>query len=414
MSNEFLAGYHIPTIQQGVQPPASLLPTSTEEQQQQDVDTCSEYQNINRYIPPGLQGTNYIPPLPAKPPLKRKYSAGPGNTEAATDGLLVIFQGRDGSYPDELNKLIHPLHCTLCDVQMNSSKSAKDHYESKQHDRHITNWLNTNYVEKGLTPPTVKRFIKDGQSGPEAFHCEICDLKFGSLAHASQHYSGRKHKLVASKVSQPSGSGYYNAENKWVRTGTKYVPKTNDERFGIGELFKLQTTESTPDSGTTPDTTTPTTASGMIAVNSSDIKATSTGGTTSEVEPKSLYCDLCKVNATSKGQMTMHLQGVKHKKKMKALSLEHFVTQTIPLPNVPATTNTEDTILESLKQSNPSTDLSMYRTPSGSYYCECCNISMCHIAALQQHLTGKRHLKKVSEVKERAKHEAKSKMESKK
>ncbi|XP_036344622.1 zinc finger matrin-type protein 3-like [Rhagoletis pomonella] len=414
MSYDFLAGYHIPTIQHGVVAPMSAIPphdATHQQNQQQAVDIYNQYQNINRYIPPGLQGTNYVPPLPSKPQ-KRKYDSGPGRSkldplaETTLDGKLVIFHGRDTSYPDELNKLIHPLHCSLCDVQMNSSKSAKDHYESKQHDRHITTWLNKNFVEKGQTAPIVKRFIKDGPTGTDIYHCEICDLKFGSLAHASQHYSGRKHKLVASKVSQPSGAGFYNTENKWVRTGTKYVPKIdNDGRFGIGSLFQAYPDAS--DEGAAPDTTTPTDTIAKTAISpDGHVKLIAAGPTSKKVVATSSYCEICKVHATSEGQMTMHLEGVKHKKKLKSLSLEESIAQAKPVSITPVATNSSDTILESLKQSNPTADLSMYRTPSGSYYCECCNISMCHVAGLQQHLIGKKHLKKVNEVKEKAKNEA--------
>lgn len=413
MSYEFLAGYHIPTISQGI-PTTTLVPFSNEGQLQ-TMETDNQYQNVNRYIPPGLQGTNSAPITPPKP-LKRKYDVGPGSkdvvTETPTNGQLVIFYGRDVSYPEDLNKLLHPLHCTLCGVQMNSSKSAKDHYESKQHDRHITNWLKINYIEKGLTAPTVKRFIKDGPCGPDTFYCEVCDLKFGSLAHASQHYAGRKHKLVVSKISQPSGSGYYNAENKWIRTGTKFIPKTdNDNRFGIGELFKQQTDETTINVVSTADTTAMQTSAPENIVASSIDKISVSTGETLKVKPLSLRCEICKINVTSEVQMSMHLKGIKHKKKLKTLCLDESLEQSPVVSSAPAVlVKTEDTILESLKKSNPSTDFSMYRTPSGSYYCECCNMSMCHVAALQQHLAGKKHMKKIIEVKDKAKTKTDSKL----
>ncbi|XP_011204382.2 zinc finger matrin-type protein 3 [Bactrocera dorsalis] len=413
MSNEFLAGYHIPTIPQGI-PTTTPVPFSNEGQLQ-TMESHNQYQNFNRYIPPGLQGISTTPLMPPKP-LKRKYDVGPGSkdmvTETSTNGQLVIFYGRDVSYPEDLNKLLHPLHCTLCGVQMNSSKSAKDHYESKQHDRHITNWLKINYTEKGLSAPTVKRFIKDGPSGPDSFHCEVCDLNFGSLAHASQHYAGRKHKLVMGKISQPSGSGYYNAENKWVRTGTKFIPKTdNDNRFGIGELFKQQTDETAINIASTADTTTTqTSVPENIASNSVEKILVSTGETLN-TKALPLHCEICKINVTSEVQMAMHLKGIKHKKKLKTLSIDETLEQSPVVSSVHAVLiKTEDTILESLKKSNPSTDFSMYRTPSGSYYCECCNMSMCHLAALQQHLTGKKHMKKVIEVKDKAKTKADSKL----
>uniref|UniRef100_W8CBV3 Zinc finger protein 385D n=1 Tax=Ceratitis capitata TaxID=7213 RepID=W8CBV3_CERCA len=396
MSYGFLAGYHIPTAQSEVTEATVPPPPPPLEEQQLTVDIHNQYQNFNRYIPAGLQGTNYTPP-PVSIPQKRKYDVGPGSStkepsdQPASYGSLVIFQGRDPSYPDELNKLIHPLHCALCFVQMNSAKSARDHYQSKQHDRHITSWLKTNYTDKAITAPTIKRFIKEGPTGPDAFQCDLCDLKFGSLAHANQHFAGRRHKLVANKISQPSGSGYYNAEHKWVRTSTKYVPNDDkDRRFGIGELFKYQ--QCVNEVAPTPEIATPTTEGIQCAIETAKNVSTS------------LFCEICKIAATSESQMTMHLQGIKHKKKLKALGLECTIEKSLTPSGIPAiTVNGEGTILQSLQQNNPNVDLSMYRTPSGSYYCECCNMSMCHVAALQQHLIGKKHLKKVSEAKEKSK-----------
>lgn len=95
--------------------------------------------------------------ISTRPNFKRKYNAGPGAIETIADGSiycsqncgysntplapLIMFYGRDESYPYELNKLIHPTSCELCNVQMNSLRSARDHFSSKVHDRNITLWL---------------------------------------------------------------------------------------------------------------------------------------------------------------------------------------------------------------------------------------------------------------------------------
>ena len=111
--------------------------------------TGETYQHPERFISPSKQGTGYVP---NKTAFKRKFS-GTGSSggsaakkeativEISSDGKLVIFLGRDESYPDELNALIHPLSCDLCNVKMNSRTSAKDHYESKVHDKSLTSWL---------------------------------------------------------------------------------------------------------------------------------------------------------------------------------------------------------------------------------------------------------------------------------
>lgn len=47
----------------------------------------------------------------------------------------------DADLPEELRKLFNALHCTLCDAKMNSPISARMHYESKQHDKKVNQWL---------------------------------------------------------------------------------------------------------------------------------------------------------------------------------------------------------------------------------------------------------------------------------
>lgn len=106
------------------------------------------YQNPNRFIPPSKHGTGYTP---HKTPFKRKHNAVGGGGSAAkkeapivevnSDGKLVMFLGRDETYPDDLNSLIHPLSCGLCNINMSSRAIAKVHYESKAHDKHISSWL---------------------------------------------------------------------------------------------------------------------------------------------------------------------------------------------------------------------------------------------------------------------------------
>ena len=111
--------------------------------------TEETYHHPERFIAPSKQGTGYVP---YKTAFKRKFSGTGGSggsaakkeanfVEISSDGKLVIFLGRDESYPDELNALIHPLSCDLCNVKMNSRTSAKDHYESKVHDKSLTSWL---------------------------------------------------------------------------------------------------------------------------------------------------------------------------------------------------------------------------------------------------------------------------------
>lgn len=113
-----------------------------------EASSSSYYNNPDRFIPPAKQGTGY---KPFKKTFKRKNKSGEDGgsgakkeapiEEVTSNGELVMFTGRDESYPKELNELIHPLACDLCNIKMNSRIIAKDHYQSKAHDKHISAWL---------------------------------------------------------------------------------------------------------------------------------------------------------------------------------------------------------------------------------------------------------------------------------
>lgn len=329
-----------------------------------------------------------IPAVASQRKLKRKLndesstSSSNGNGNGEMNNLL-IFPGRDESYPDELNKLILPLSCQLCKAQMTSIKSAKDHYESKAHDRHISAWLAKNYTEVGLQTPPIKRLIKQGPTGPNAFHCDLCDLALTSATHARQHYNGRKHLLVQQKGFKPSGAGYYNAAGKWVRTGTKVEPTVADDgRFGIGELFIK-----------TPTYTNKPMAIEVLGSNGqqSEPVATSSSRAGTSLIDDSLSCKICGISVTSASQIKMHLDGIKHQKNLLKNNMQEDDT------NFNSNSNANSNSIPNPTGDALNMDVVMYRTPSGSYYCKLCNKAMNHISILQQHLQGKKHQKTLRE-----------------
>ncbi|XP_061394045.1 zinc finger matrin-type protein 3-like [Musca vetustissima] len=347
-----------------------------------------------------------------KTSLKRKYMDSfrtPKKQEPVAEydekGNMAMFTGRHPSYPDELNALIHPSSCDLCNMKMNSVISAKDHYESKSHDKSITNWITKNYTEKGINPPEIARFYKQGPVGPNAFHCELCDLKLTSVTHAQQHFAGKKHQMVLSQRSKPSGAGYYNNEGKWVRVSTKAFPKSADRRFGIGDQFLFGSSDNV-------STTTADESSNSVVSSPQQMPEDNTDAKPPKIakineQDPNLFCVVCNVSATSALQMAMHLSGIKHQKKLKASGVE--ITITGHAPTSTTTDDTSQTIAVSLKdnvlnsvinEQKPDTiDMSMYRTPSGQYYCQTCNLTITNLHSLEQHLKGKRHLKSQMEQK---------------
>ncbi|XP_017011294.2 zinc finger matrin-type protein 4 [Drosophila takahashii] len=353
----FLSNFHIPHLAPGAAPPSEPMDRSRNQS-----PPAPEIPTGNRLVAPGKQVGNSGDSPAMRPPLKRKAE----RMEEDPSPELALFPGRDESYPEELNRLIGPLNCELCKVQVTSRKCARDHYESKAHDRHISAWLAKNYTEAGLEAPQVKRMAKQGPTGPNAFYCDLCDLDLTSSMHARQHYLGRKHKLVEQRISKPSGAGHYDAAGKWVRTSSKFEGEGSssnppDGRHGIGSLF-LKAEE-------------------VVASKEMEV---ATQESPNDKEQRS--CSLCKIVVTSAPQMQIHLAGARHQKNLKAAAGQDQPVasgDTASLPEAPPQK------LEKLDAA----ELALYRTPIGQYYCQPCNMMMNHVTTLQQHLIGKKHQK---------------------
>lgn len=123
-----------------------------------------------------------------------KFSQKPRADRKRSATLDAEFVQSETGLPPELTKLILPLSCELCSAKMNSSISAKTHYDSKQHDKKVNAWLQDWSKETGEPMPKREK-PKEGPVGPNAFHCSVCDLALTSLQHANQHYMGKRHRL---------------------------------------------------------------------------------------------------------------------------------------------------------------------------------------------------------------------------
>lgn len=113
--------------------------------------------------------------------------------------LMVLFTDAnppksDANLPPEIRKLMQALFCALCNAQLNSSISAKTHYDSKVHERKVRNWLEVWSAETGNPMPERPSMENDSPVGPNAFHCQVCDVALTSQSHAQQHYLGKKHQ----------------------------------------------------------------------------------------------------------------------------------------------------------------------------------------------------------------------------
>jgi Zinc-finger of C2H2 type len=222
------------------------------------------------------------------------------------------------TYPEQLKLLMKPLVCSLCNSSMNSVISSKMHYQSKQHEKKIVAWLDSWFAKTGERIERKRIRVAqpvEGPTGPDAFHCKVCDLKLTSVPHANQHYMGKKHRMAAAGRKNPAGSGYWH-EGIWIRQQTKV---TTDSRFGIGSSF-VPTEQPPPPlpstdlEGHISEPVNPT-ANTENKVSSSTPPATSVRS----APDMSKFCEICMITVTSDSQMKMHLEGVKHAKKLKTM-----------------------------------------------------------------------------------------------
>uniref|UniRef100_A0A182Q8E4 C2H2-type domain-containing protein n=1 Tax=Anopheles farauti TaxID=69004 RepID=A0A182Q8E4_9DIPT len=99
------------------------------------------------------------------------------------------------------------------------------------------------------------------------------------------------------------------------------------------------------------------------------------------VDDTGTFCLICETSVTSRSEMLMHLKGAKHLKKARSMGV---VVRTTPF-------NASDTILRSLSVPARQTDWSLYRIPSGKFYCKTCNLIVADEKLFGQHWYGKKH-----------------------
>lgn len=124
------------------------------------------------------------------------------------------------------------------------------------------------------------------------------------------------------------------------------------------------------------------------------------------IDPKR-FCSVCNISVSSESQMLSHLEGIKHAKKLKALNMPPYVkpgdTILAALNNIIATKppiivhhNPPAVLAQKTAtvQVPPKIDISIYRTPSGSFYCSSCNMTVTDENNFQVHLNSQNHFKK--------------------
>lgn len=137
--------------------------------------------------------------------------------------------------------------------------------------------------------------------------------------------------------------------------------------------------------------------------------------TASQVLDPAKYCKLCDISVTSEMHMRLHLAGAKHAKKLRQLGEPpyseepHTISQCIQEESIPirpkmkvqvnlnanthVNASANGNATDCASTTTPIIDYSVFRTPSGQYYCQVCDLSVTSEVTLSQHFASKRHLK---------------------
>jgi len=245
--------------------------------------------------------------------------------------------------PPEVLAACKPLHCELCKASMNSPAMTKSHYEGKGHEKKVRAVLATKGQGSASTANTHYRGVKcdPGSVQPQPpgkfGFCEPCGVGLTSQIQAEQHYQGKSHqKRVNGLKSGQMKEGDYN--------GWQLQHSGNWDRQAASD-------------------------------NTSPTKPPVTDGP--------LSCSLCSINVNHPAQLDIHLDGKAHKRKLK--QAEEGVPPSVPSKKAKKSSSAE---------CDP--ELSIYRTPSGDFYCSPCNLSVNSENQFKQHVNSKKHKQKES------------------
>ncbi|XP_062555868.1 zinc finger protein 385B-like [Armigeres subalbatus] len=337
-------------------------------------------------------------------------------------------------FPPELKKLFKDMDCGLCKSKMNSHISANVHYQSKVHEKKVIQWLSEWCESTGTPMPyrAPRKSVPVEPIGPNSLRCEACDLPLTSIQHANQHYTGKRHRMVVSGKKTPAGRGYFNKDGTWTRRSV--VADGNPDRFGIGQTFVNKTHYSPYDAKRMRLEPPPAPPAGLLESGSANPEYLGTAvpvpvvqqpiipayaapivatpmvqpGNAVEAEVRKkegadcvdesgVFCKVCQIAVTSSAVMETHLKGVKHLKKLKSVGR-------MPPPSSVKSGSSAESILSILTNPQPQqNDWSLYRMPSGKYYCKTCNSIMADEKLFSQHWYGKKHkLKAKQEMEEQS------------
>lgn len=184
------------------------------------------------------------------------------------------------------------------------------------------------------------------------------------FAKPGSHRRPTPRNIIAAKKHIRAANGGPRARSaKKSQNPSQYNQMDPTGRFGIGIAFQ-QDTQPVP--------------TGPVGSDGAGPASTPASMYTPPPYPTPLRCDLCGVSANRQDQLETHKRGARHLRmlRLNGLPVPESVSENETSPSVPVP--------------GP-IDYSIYRTPSGQYYCAPCNLSLNSESTFAQHVESKKH-----------------------
>ncbi|KAK2551516.1 Zinc finger protein 385D [Acropora cervicornis] len=252
---------------------------------------------------------------------------------------LAIERKRKASEQNGCNQLpikmnaTQQFFCEVCNLQLNSLSQAAQHRQGKSHQINVKK----NDIFDSLFCEVSKETSGKADISRK---CIICNKNFNSNTQAGQHFNGQSHKrkIIQSATVSSITSSCSSSPEACVGSSTqKLLDNLTKQKLEEGKTLLLHHT--------------------VMGTNTSEVTHLSENKGLNE-----LYCEFCGLEANSKLQMQMHLQGTKHKNAV--------------------TTSALLTACDGTKK--------------GMFYCFQCHMNFNSQSQLEQHTSSHKHQKKVN------------------
>lgn len=238
-----------------------------------------------------------------------------------------------------------PMQCEVCNITCNSGDVLEKHKNGKKHLKNLQKLAITSLLAPKMPPPPVAsaplvgvlenkkhKLLQNGASVDTLIYCDICKVVCNNQDVFRKHLAGKKHSAKAA------------------------VQLAN-----VNEISN-RTSECNPEA------------------------QPSNGG--SQKKPDTLQpamCELCKISCTSNEHLSVHLTGKKHLKKL-------LESEQIPDLSLTPMASLGTPVMDNLEPMEGKSVISHEGKPA---WCELCGIDCNTYDALRNHISGKKHQKKL-------------------